>query len=373
MKYHKNISSGNLSFRRRIHNTQMNQLQATGTALVLSAGILDQKEAKTTHGLLRSSERFQLLGLIDQKFAGQDAGNVLDGQPRQVPIFAQLSEAIDALGKPDYLIIGIATIGGVLPKHLLDIIREALEAGISVVNGLHDYLQDHDELRLLAQANDAQLIDIRKPKKFADLHFWTEEIFQVDCPIVAVLGMDCAVGKRTTAKIIRDTARTEGKRAEMIFTGQTGWMQGAQYGFIFDSTLNDFVAGELAQAVIEAYTNEQPDLILLEGQSSLRNPSGPCGPEYLISANARKVVLVHEIKKEYFDDLPSWGALPSVQSEIELIRAYGSTVIALSLNTQGCTPEEAKTAQLKYQKELNIPVVLPLEEGVEKIIPLCLS
>ena len=83
-------------------------------------------------------------------------------------------------------------------------------------------------------------------------------------------------------------------------------------------------------------------------------------------------MLVHEVKKQFYDDLPSWGPLPSVQSEIELIRAYGSEVIALSLNTRGCTLEEAKAAQEKYAAELGIPVILPLEEGVERIVPLIL-
>ncbi|MEM1359258.1 MAG: signal peptidase I, partial [Bacteroidota bacterium] len=40
--------------------------------------------------------------------------------------------------------------------------------------------------------------------------------------------------------------------------GQTGWMQGSKYGFIFDSTLNDFVSGELTHAILQAYKNEQP-------------------------------------------------------------------------------------------------------------------
>jgi uncharacterized NAD-dependent epimerase/dehydratase family protein len=353
-----------------MHNHQQH---AAGTALVLSAGMLDQKEAKTTHGLLRGSDRFQVLGLIDDKFAGQDAGSVLDNQPRQVPVFATLAEATNQVGRPDFLIIGIATVGGVLPDHLLGIIREALEAGISIVNGLHDYLQDREDLRHLAKAHNAQLIDIRKPKTISELHFWTAAVFQVDCPIVAVLGMDCAVGKRTTAKILRDTVRAQGKKAEMIFTGQTGWLQGAKYGFIFDATLNDFVSGELAWAILEAYRQEKPDLIILEGQSALRNPSGPCGSELLISARAKKVILVHEIKKQYFDDLADWGPLPSVQSEIELIRAYGSEVIALSLNTRGCTLAEAKRTQTRFQEELGIPVILPLEEGMESIIPHCLT
>ncbi|GAB5553132.1 MAG: DUF1611 domain-containing protein [Saprospiraceae bacterium] len=345
-------------------------MQVSGTAFVLSAGMLDQKEAKTTHGLIRGSQRFQVLAVIDHQFPGQDAGLFLDGKRTNIPICASFEEAKDTLGLPQYLIIGVATVGGVLPESFIPIIKNALSQGVSVVNGLHDYLQDHEDFRTLAKQNDAQLIDIRKPKSFKELQFWTEEIFQVDCPIIAVLGMDCAVGKRTTARFITETCLDNDLKAEMIFTGQTGWMQGAKHGFIFDSTLNDFVSGELAGAIITAYKEESPDIILLEGQSSLRNPSGPCGPEFLISGNAKYVILVHEIKKQYFDDLEAWGTLPSVESEIALIKAYGSEVIALSLNTRGCKLEEAKIAQKSLAETLGIPVLLPLEEGMEAILPI---
>lgn len=344
-------------------------MQIRGTAFVLSAGMLDQKEAKTSHGLIRGSERFQVLAVIDHQFVGQDAGLVLDGKEKGIPIYADFMEASAALGVPQFLIIGVATIGGVLPGPFLPIIKKALSQGVSIINGLHDYLQDHEDLKSLATQNKAQLIDIRKPKPFKELQFWTEAIFQVKCPIIAVLGMDCAVGKRTTARFIAEACAAHDLKAEMIYTGQTGWMQGAKYGFIFDSTLNDFVSGELSNAIIAAYENESPDVILLEGQSSLRNPSGPCGPEFLISGNAKYVVLVHEVKKKYFDDLESWGTLPSVESEIALIKAYGSEVIALSLNTKDCTLVEAKAAQASLSKTLNIPVLLPLEEGVEAVLP----
>lgn len=345
-------------------------MQVSGTAFVLSAGMLDQKEAKTTHGLIRGSQRFQVLAVIDHQFPGQDAGLFLDGKATNIPICASFDEAKASLGLPQYLIIGVATVGGVLPESFIPIIRNALMQGVSVVNGLHDYLQDHEDFRLLAKQNDAQLIDIRKPKPFKELQFWTEEIFQVDCPIIAVLGMDCAVGKRTTARFIVEACLDNDLKAEMIFTGQTGWMQGAKHGFIFDSTLNDFVSGELSHAIITAYKKESPDIILLEGQSSLRNPSGPCGPEFLISGNAKYVVLVHEVKKQYFDDLEAWGALPSVESEIALIKAYGSEVIALSLNTRDCTLEEAKIAQASLAETLGLPVLLPLEEGMEAVLPI---
>ena len=62
------------------------------------------------------------------------------------------------------------------------------------------------------------------------------------------------------------------------------------------------------------------------------------------------------------------GGIPSVESEIEIIEKFGSTVIALALNTSGLTKKEALNHQAKYQESLDIPVVMPLEEGVTNII-----
>jgi uncharacterized NAD-dependent epimerase/dehydratase family protein len=48
---------------------------------------------------------------------------------------------------------------------------------------------------------------------------------------------------------------------------------------------------------------------------------------------------------------------------------YGSKVIALALNTEHCTDEEAYNYQATLEKELGIPVLLPMQEGVGKITP----
>jgi uncharacterized NAD-dependent epimerase/dehydratase family protein len=113
----------------------------------------------------------------------------------------------------------------------------------------------------------------------------------------------------------------------------------------------------------------QHSTILLEGQSSLRNPSGPCGLELLISGNAKHVVLLHAPKRKYFDDDPHWGEIPSVESEIEIIEKLGSKVIAVAINTEKCSTEEAFEYQAFYENSLKIPVLLPIHEGVEKLIP----
>ncbi len=347
--------------------------QAKGTAFVLSAGMFAHSNAKTAHGLIRGSERFTVKAVIDAVSAGKEAGEILDGKNRNTPIYATLADALAKEPKPDYCIIGVATVGGILPADLAEVVREAIQSGISIVNGLHDFLNERPDMVALAEKHGVNLIDVRRPKAKKDLHFWSGAVFSVDCPIVAVMGMDCAMGKRTTARFIRQACNAAGIKTEMIYTGQTGWMQGGRYGFVFDSTLNDFVSGDLEHAIVSAYQEEKTDLILLEGQSSLRNPSGPCGSEFLVSGNAKQVVLIHEIKREFYGDEPKWGKIPPVESEIKLIEMYHSKVIALSLNTKGCSLEEAKAAQGHYAHALGIPVLLPLEEGVEALVPVIRS
>ncbi|MGD9328489.1 MAG: DUF1611 domain-containing protein [Cyclobacteriaceae bacterium] len=340
-----------------------------GTAFLLTNGAFMEVDGKTSHGLIRGSTRFTITAVIDHKHFGQDAGMLLDGKNRGIPIFATIEEAMKIAGKPDYCIIGMATVGGKLPQSFEKKIQEALSHSISVINGLHDFLNEKPEFVKLAELNNAQLIDIRKPRSFRELRFWTSEIYSVQCPIIALLGMDCAVGKRTTGQFILEACKRAGKKAEMIYTGQTGWLQGYKYGFIFDATLNDFVSGELSHAVLDAYRNEDPDFIFLEGQSSLRNPSGPCGAELLLSGNAKYVILVHEIGRKHYDENPEWGLIPTVESEIKLIEAYHSKVIALVLNTRESSKEEVKSARIKYERQLDIPVLLPVEEGVDMILP----
>jgi uncharacterized NAD-dependent epimerase/dehydratase family protein len=252
---------------------------------------------------------------------------------------------------------------------MLTTIIEAIHAGISIVNGLHEYLNDKPAIVALAKEKGVQLIDVRKPKSREQLSFWTGDIYKVTAPIIAVIGMDCAMGKRTTARILRQACEANGLKAQMIYTGQTGWLQGGKYGFIFDSTLNDFVSGELENAIVTCWKETQPDFIFLEGQSSLRNPSGPCGIELLISGNAKQVVLLFAPKRKYFDHDEKWGAIPSVESEIEIIEKLGAKVIAVGIHTEDCSTEEAFAFQKQYEQKLKIPVLLPIQEGVEKIMP----
>jgi uncharacterized NAD-dependent epimerase/dehydratase family protein len=339
-------------------------------AIVITGGLLNTDNAKTAHGLIRGTERFTIVGVIDHNCAGKDAGEVLDGKQRNIPVYATIADALKQT-TATYCIIGVATKGGVIPDTLRVMLREALEHNLSLVNGLHDYISDHPELAELAQAKGLEIIDVRKPKKFKDLHFWKGKIKEVTCPKIAVLGTDCALGKRTTTRFLMEAMRKAGYNAEMIYTGQTGWMQGAKYGFIFDSTLNDFISGEMEHAIWECYQNEKPDIIFIEGQSSLRNPSGPAGAEWIVSADADGVVLQHNPARTRYKDMEYYPAdIPSPKDEVELIKIYGAPTVAITINTSKMTTEAARAYAAQYKKELGIPAILPLEDGVDALIPI---
>lgn len=340
-------------------------------AIIITGGLLDTISAKTAHGLIRGTERFSIVGIVDQKHAGKEAGEVLDGRNRNIPIYGTIRDFITASKeKPKYCIVGVATKGGVIPDSLKSVLKEALENGFSLVNGLHEYVSDIPELAELAQQKGLEIIDVRKPKKIKELHFWSGKIKEVKCPKIAVLGTDCAMGKRTTTRFLVEAMRKAGYKAEMIYTGQTGWMQGAKYGFVFDSTLNDFISGEMEHAVVTCYHEVKPDIIFIEGQSSLRNPSGPAGSEWIVSADANAVVLQHNPPRKQYKDMEFYPAyIPDPKDEIALIKMYGAPTVAITVNTAKMKEEEAREWAKKYQKELGIPVVLPLEDGVESLIP----
>jgi uncharacterized NAD-dependent epimerase/dehydratase family protein len=60
--------------------------------------------------------------------------------------------------------------------------------------------------------------------------------------------------------------------------------------------------------------------------------------------------------------------IPTIASEIELIKMFGAETIAVTLNTHGLTTEEARKMAAVLRRELGIPVVLPLEDGVGEIV-----
>jgi uncharacterized NAD-dependent epimerase/dehydratase family protein len=337
--------------------------------VILIDGALATPEAKTAHGLIREGTRYRIVSVVASAEAGRDAGEVLDGRARGIPVHASLEAMFAAGVRPDYALVGVATHGGRLPESIRAMARVAIEHGVHVVSGLHELLADDADLVAAAARSGSRLIDIRKPKRATDLPVWTGEALSLDVPRIAVLGMDCAIGKRTTCRLLLAACRAAGLRAEMIYTGQTGWMQGGEYGFIYDATLVDFVSGELEQALVRCAREASPDVMLIEGQSSLLNPLVPCGSVYFLAGGVRGVVLQHAPGRRYYDGLESIGReIAPVASEMRLIEQYGARTLALTLNGEGMSPEALAGEEARLSREHGIPVVRPLEAGVGALV-----
>src|SRR2546427_12481656 len=125
-------------------------------ALVLCDGYFGANAGKMANGLVRRSSRYTIVGVIDRTKAGRDAGEVLDGVPNGIPIVASIREGIER-GRPDWLILGVATFGGYIPPEFRPVIREAIEGGLGIVAGLHEVLSQGPGVSAVAAKADVSL------------------------------------------------------------------------------------------------------------------------------------------------------------------------------------------------------------------------
>ncbi len=340
-----------------------------GNALVLCEGAFGTLNGKTAHGLIRFTQRYKILGVIDSTYAGRDAGEVLDGKSCGIPIYSSLAVALHATrNQVQYFVIGLAPEGGKLPESYRQIVAEAIRAGLNIDSGLHEFLSDDPLFSTLAQQHGVQIRDIRKPPERKDLHFFTGKIQEVEAIRLAVLGTDSAVGKRTTAWQATHALNAAGIKAEMIGTGQTAWMQSAKYSIRLDALVNDFVSGEIEHAIWQCWQDERPQMMLLEGQGSLMHPAYPGGFELLAAGRPHAVILQTAPKRTTYDGFPDFPIAP-LEREIQVIELLSNRpVIALTLNHENMNEAEIEATVQQYERQYGIPCCDVLKHGPKKVV-----
>lgn len=340
-----------------------------GNALVYCQGAFSTPNGKTAHGLVRFTRRYRILAVIDRSCAGHDAGQFLDGKPSGIPILADVRQALRRAWefRPTHLVIGLAPDGGRLPASARREIRDALRAGLHLDSGLHDFLSQDPEFASLARRHRVRIRDVRMPPPRSELHFFSGDIEKVGALRIAMLGTDSAVGKRTTAWRLADDLNHRGVVTEMIGTGQTAWLQGARYGIILDSLVNDFVSGELEHAVVRAWRERHPRVMLIEGQGSLMNPAYPGGFEILAATRPHLVIMQHAPSRRDYDGFPGYR-LHSLVRQIAAVEMLSQKpVIAVTVNHEGMTPRQTRSACRSIQRQTGLPAVDVLFDGPGKI------
>lgn len=338
-------------------------------AIILAEGKYDTSDAKTAHGLVRKSLRYRIVGVIDSRYAGLDAGEVLDGRRRGIKIYGGLEEALSENPSASVLIVGVAIAGGMLPPEYRGTIREAMRRGLSIVSGLHEFLSDDPEFSRLSKELGVEIIDVRKIYQQMKI-FYSGKIREVDSYKVVVLGTDACIGKRTTAWMLVDELNSRGIKATFVGTGQTAWMQGAKYGIVLDAMINDFITGGLEHEVWRAYVEERPEVIVVPGQGAMLHPAFPGSFEIVNLLAPQAVILQHAPGRKHLEDFPEFP-MPPLEKYISLIELMtGRKPIAITVNTEGMSREEVENYIEWVEREHGVVACAPIIHGVGKLAEL---
>ena len=326
-------------------------------AAVLAEGFLGTTYGKTANGLCRFTTRFDVVAAIDSTKKGQPIGEIVPKANAKIRIVGNVREAIEH--GANTMVVGVATDGGFLPENYRPIITNAIESGMEIVSGLHEFISDDPEFVKLSKENNVTITDVRKIF-MSRRDFYTGRIREVRSKRIAVLGTDSAIGKRTTAVYLNESMKKLNHSSVMIGTGQTAWMQGFPYTVVIDSMINDFVAGGIESAILEAWDKEHPQYMFLEGQGSVLHPAYPGSFEIIAAGKPDGIILQHAPSRLNYDgfDIP----IPPMEKFIKILKLLSDReVIGISLNTENMNKGQIKEEIERLQSKFSIPVFDPLD------------
>ena len=321
------------------------ELTASSRVAILLQGGIKGHHGKTGLAFLRYSQT-DIVAIIDSEAVGE---SLLESTKidRPVPIVADVEAALAY--KPNVLLIGIAPSGGQLPTELLAEIKIAVQAGLSIINGLHTLLQPQ-----FPHLQPQQSIwDIRQEPK--DLTIGNGKARSLSAQRILTVGTDMGIGKMSTSLELYRAALDRGIKAQFIATGQAGIAIAGQ-GIALDAVRVDFAAGAVEKTVLELGIDR--DLIIIEGQGSLLHPGSTATLPLIRGSQPTGLVLVHRAGAKYIRELSDFSIppLPEVIQLYETVASIASMdvkvkVKAIALNTLSMNDTEAQ-ATIQATSEL---------------------
>ncbi len=330
---------------------------------VLTEGFIADRHAKTAFGVMRYG-RDAVVAVVDSSAAGR---RVSDLQPHvrcDAPIVASVA---DALGyEPTSLLVGVANAGGFLPPAFRARVLDAIDAGLEIVSGLHEFLEDDREFAARARVSGATFWDVRKPPD--RIPIFSGAAYRVPQVVALAVGSDCAIGKMTVMLELERAGRAAGARAEFVATGQTGIMI-AGSGIAVDRVISDFVTGAAEQLVVNVSTGT--DITLVEGQGSIHHPAyAPVTLGLMFGCAPDVLVLCHRAGQSTIDDfnvpIPSLRDL-ALDHERLLARIKPAPCAAIALNTAGLGESDARAAIAAAESEAGLPADDVVRFGANKL------
>ena len=313
------------------------------------------------------------LGDAPDKLAAKVAQGIKDWRPGDVVGQFRMNGCNADLGLQDLsvaeaagkgagtLVVGVANRGGVIADSWIDVLVEAIEAGMDLASGLHNFLENEPRLVEAAQRNGRKLHDVRRMNR--------------NYPIAngrprkgrrcLAVGTDVSVGKMYVALAMQRELVRRGMKATFRATGQTGILIEGN-GVPLDAVIADFMAGSIEWLSPD---NEEDHWDLIEGQGSLFHASYSGVTLALIhGGQPDALILSHEPTRTRMRGLPD-HRMPTLEKlrDVALTMARmvnpDCRVIGVSINTSELDDTAARDCIETAQEELGLPATDPVRFG----------
>ncbi len=275
-----------------------------------------------------------------------------------------VAEAADRGAKT--MVIGVANRGGLISDSWMTALKAALNAGLDLASGLHNHLNDEQELVALAAERGRKLHDVRIPPVAYPIANGVKRSGK-RCLLI---GSDCSCGKMYTALCLEREMRKQGMNATFRATGQTGILITGG-GVPLDAVVADFMAG----AVEHLTPDNDPDhWDLIEGQGSIFHPSYSGVSMALIHGGQPDAMIIcDEPNRPHMRGLPDYKAqslekLRDTALVLARIVNPNCRVTGVSLNTSAMGEAEAHDYAKRVEDRMGLPTVDPYRHGAQRLV-----
>ncbi|HAC62750.1 MAG TPA: DUF1611 domain-containing protein [Cyanothece sp. UBA12306] len=330
-------------------------------AILLHQGIKGTR-GKTGLAYLRYGEA-SIVAVINSEYFGKSL-STLTGIDQDIPIVANVEDSLAY--HPDVLLIGIAPSGGALPDAWLAEVKQAVAAGLSVVNGLHTPLAPN-----FANLKSGQWIwDIRQEPP--GLTVGSAKAQTLSCQRILTVATDMSVGKMSASLECHNAAKKRGLKSKFLGTGQGGIMISGE-GIPLDAIRVDFAAGAVEQMVLNS--GKDHDVLWIEGQGSLLHPGSTATLPLIRGSQPTGLILVHRPGQTQINSCED-VAIPPLPEVIQLYETVANVagalqsvkVKAIVLNTFHLDTQDSRQAIKTIQIETGLPCTDIVRFGAEDLL-----
>ena len=337
-------------------------LKPTDKVAVWMESSLDDDYGKMGISALRYLDN-EILCIIDSVFAGKNISD-LSIINKDIPIVKSVEQA-KSMGS-NVLLLGVLTSGGIRPKSWDNVIKEALEKGMSIINGLHDQIFPSFSKYII---DDKQWIwDTRVPKFIPQIG--SARAAELKNKRVLMIGTDMAAGKMTVGLELYSYLIEKKINTGFVATGQVGITITGK-GIPLDAYKLDHACGAVETAVLE---QKEKDIIIVEGQGSILHPGSTATLSLMRGTCPTHMILCHIARNDSLISLNKIK-IPDLKKFIELNESLSSVlgtypkakVVGVALNTSLMSEKKAKEIINTVENETGIPATDVVRYGGGKI------